>query len=195
MLTVASCRCLLGVDRVTSAVSRPLPVYLDQPTFSKFVRMSPSPAKASACAIRPTCASRRDGTRNSCLASDFASPATAALCSRTHLPDGQFPHARHAQIARRANLSHMFALAPSGKSRRCSRASRLDEEGRFGRSSRYVGRGCGGRGGHVRRTWPKADGEVVWFWRSEAGAKVAGFVLRTTVATKQWSPGRARYKP
>jgi hypothetical protein len=41
----------------------------------------------------------------------------------------------------------------------------------------------------------EADGEVVWSWRSEAGAKVAGSVLRTTVATKRWSPGRARYKP
>jgi hypothetical protein len=41
----------------------------------------------------------------------------------------------------------------------------------------------------------EADGEVVWSWRSEAGAKVAGSVLRTTVATKQRSPGRARYKP
>jgi len=40
-----------------------------------------------------------------------------------------------------------------------------------------------------------ADGEVVWFWRSEAGAKVAGLISRTTVATKQRSPGRARYKP
>src|ERR1700692_312556 len=89
----------------------------------------------------------------------------------THLPTTQFSHARHAQIARRANLSHASALAASGKSQRCSRASRLDEEGRFGRSSRYVGRGCGGRCGHVRRTWPEADGEVVWSWRSEAGAK------------------------
>ena len=110
-------------------------------------------------------------------------------------PDGQFPHVRHAKIARRANLSQVSELAPSGKSKPSSRASRLDEEGRFGRSSRYVGRGCGGRCGHVRRTWPEADGEVVWFWRSEAGAKVAGSVLRTTVATKQRSPGRARYKP
>ena len=39
---------------------------------------------------------------------------------------------------------------------------------------------------------PDADGEVVWSWRAEAGAKVAGYVQRTTVATKQRSPGRAR---
>jgi len=47
----------------------------------------------------------------------------------------------------------------------------------------------------VRRTWPEADGEVVWSWRSEAGVKVAGLISRTTVATKRRSPGRARYKP
>jgi len=63
------------------------------------------------------------------------------------------PHTRHAQFARRANLSHAFTLAASGKSQRSSRASRLDEEGRFGRSSRYVGRGCDGRERHVGRTW------------------------------------------
>jgi hypothetical protein len=39
-------------------------------------------------------------------------------------------HAHQAQIARRANLSQVSVLAPSGKSERCSRASRLDEEGR-----------------------------------------------------------------
>jgi hypothetical protein len=61
-------------------------------------------------------------------------------------------------------------------------------------SSRYVE--CG-----LRWTWKlrqtsaaAADGEVVWFWRSEAGAKVAGRVPRTTVATKRWSPRRARRK-
>jgi hypothetical protein len=34
-----------------------------------------------------------------------------------------------------------------------------------------------------------ADGEVVWSWRSEAGAKVAGSVPRTTVATKHGHRG------
>jgi hypothetical protein len=62
-------------------------------------------------------------------------------------------HTPHAQTARRANLPHASSLASSGKSKPCSRPSRLDEEGRFGRSSRHVRRGCGGRGGHVRRTW------------------------------------------
>ena len=29
-----------------------------------------------------------------------------------------------------------------------------------------------------------ADGEVVWSWRPDAGAKLAGAIPRTTVATK-----------
>jgi hypothetical protein len=36
-----------------------------------------------------------------------------------------------------------------------------------------------------------ADGEVVWFWRSEAGANVAGSIPRTTVATKQKVTGES----
>jgi len=57
-----------------------------------------------------------------------------------HLPDGQSAHARHAQTARRAILSQVSALVPSGKSPACFRASRLDEEGRYGQSSRNVRR-------------------------------------------------------
>ena len=68
-------------------------------------------------------------------------------------PDTQFPHTPHAHFARRANLPHPPSLASSGKSQAAFRASCLDEEGRFGRSSRTVGRGCDGRGWHVRRTW------------------------------------------
>jgi len=41
----------------------------------------------------------------------------------------------------------------------------------------------------------KADGEVVWSWRPDAGIKLAGDVPRTRVATKPGSPGRARRKP
>jgi hypothetical protein len=39
-----------------------------------------------------------------------------------------------------------------GKSQRCSRVSRLDEEGRFGRSSRHVGRGKSTPRSFKRRT-------------------------------------------
>jgi hypothetical protein len=41
------------------------------------------------------------------------------------------------------------------------------------------------------------DGEVVWFWRPDAGVKSA-MMLRITlmmVATKPGTPGRARSKP
>ena len=72
-------------------------------------------------------------------------------------PDGQFPHARHAQIARR-DLPHAFALAASGKSPRCSRAARLDEAFRPIVTTRGAG---------MRWTWmlgrtnvADADGEV-----------------------------------
>jgi hypothetical protein len=120
---------------------------------------------------------------------DGASAATAALCSCcTHLPDGQFPHARHAKIARRANLPQVSALAASGKSERSSRASCLDEEGRYGQSSRYVGRGCDGRGCHVRRTWPFADSEVAWSRPPDAEVKLA-MMLRITLATGAIKPG------
>jgi hypothetical protein len=47
------------------------------------------------------------------------------------LPDGQFAHGRHEQIARRANMSHAIALVPSGKSQAPFRASRGLEGGRF----------------------------------------------------------------
>jgi hypothetical protein len=50
--------------------------------------------------------------------------------ARYAFDDWQSAHARHAPIARRANLTHVFALAASGKSERSSRPSRLDEEGR-----------------------------------------------------------------
>jgi hypothetical protein len=56
------------------------------------------------------------------------------------LPDGQFTHICNADFARRANLPHLLTLALSGKSIASSRASRLDEEGRYGRSSRNVRR-------------------------------------------------------
>jgi hypothetical protein len=37
-----------------------------------------------------------------------------------------------------------------------------------------------------------ADGKAVWSWRSEAGAKSVEAIPPMTVATKRWSPGRAR---
>ena len=42
---------------------------------------------------------------------------------------------------------------------------------------------------------PEADGEVVWFWRPDAGAKVAGPVPADDGGKQARSPGRARRKP
>src|SRR5713101_676400 len=58
------------------------------------------------------------------------------------------------------------------------------------RSSRTLGRGCDGRGS-VRRNFAQTndaatDGEVVWSWRSDAGAKV----VKTLPAShgRRWQP-------
>jgi hypothetical protein len=42
-----------------------------------------------------------------------------------------------------------------------------------------------------------ADGEVVWFWRSDAGAKLAKTLTRLADdgGNQAWSSGRARRKP
>jgi hypothetical protein len=42
------------------------------------------------------------------------------------LPDGQFAHGRHAQIARRVIWSHHFGIAEIAKSVAWSASSRLD---------------------------------------------------------------------
>jgi hypothetical protein len=46
-----------------------------------------------------------------------------------------------------------------------------------------------------RRVATVAYGEVVWFWRPLAGAKLAGDEPQVTVTKKSWTPGRARSKP
>jgi hypothetical protein len=96
-------------------------------------------------------------------------------------PDGQFTHICDAGFARRANLPHLPTLAPSsGKSKASSSASRLDEEGRYGRSSRNVRRGAMDAAASARRdrravftvsgnrarktNGAEAYGEVLWSW-------------------------------
>src|SRR6516162_10589820 len=56
--------------------------------------------------------------------------------------------------------------------------------------------------GRVRRElcadeWREADGEVVWFWRPLAGAKLATMlcIAPMTVTKTSRTPGRARRKP
>jgi alkanesulfonate monooxygenase SsuD/methylene tetrahydromethanopterin reductase-like flavin-dependent oxidoreductase (luciferase family) len=43
--------------------------------------------------------------------------------------------------------------------------------------------GCGGREG-CETSAAEADGEVVWSWRPDAGAKFRGFIREATVANK-----------
>jgi hypothetical protein len=55
------------------------------------------------------------------------------MCARALLRcfgNDSISHARHAQIARRANVPHLFAVALSGKSKRCFRVP-PPHEGRF----------------------------------------------------------------
>jgi hypothetical protein len=58
------------------------------------------------------------------------------------------------------------------------------------RSSRTLGTGCDGRGSVrrnfcARRMMQLADGEVVWSWRSDAGAKFAGL---NESGDRRWQP-------
>jgi hypothetical protein len=59
------------------------------------------------------------------------------------------------------------------------------QEGRTRRHERGVG--CGGRGGVARRAALDADGEVVWSWRPDAGAKLSR--IRFAKVTGARTPG------
>jgi hypothetical protein len=93
-------------------------------------------------------------------------------------------HTHHAQIARRANLPHGDGDCHRPQIRTIIRTSRTHERG-ASRSSRTLGAGCGGRVSCARRTQANADGEVVWSWRSDAGAKVAGL---NESDDRRWQP-------
>src|SRR5580704_4925993 len=82
-----------------------------------------------------------------------------------------------------------FPLAPSGKSQRCSRASRCRKRG-ASRSSRTLEAGCDGRD-VLRDEQHIADGEIVWSWRPKAGAKFSR-MMRGDGDNKVRSPGRSR---
>ena len=83
-------------------------------------------------------------------------------------------HVRHAQIARRANVSHPDGCCLVGQIRTILRGSRTRYEGRFaivtnvGRGMRWTPHGQA----LLRKTTDDAaDGEVVWSRRPDAGAK------------------------
>ena len=100
---------------------------------------------------------------------------------RQILHDGQFVHGRHAQIARRVTLSQAAALVPSGKSDALIRTS-FPTEGRCATSSTRDGMRWTRQRAQTKRA--KADGEIVWSWRPDAGVKLAGDDLQATVAKK-----------
>jgi hypothetical protein len=97
---------------------------------------------------------RRDGRQN-------CKGKGSAVVSRRQLicPDGQSPHACHAQIARRANLSQPDGFAVTPKSAADFALSRPHQEGRFAVVTN-VEAGCDGR--ELSTSSTNADGEVVW---------------------------------
>jgi hypothetical protein len=77
---------------------------------------------------------------------------------------------------------------------------RADKEGRFGQSSRNVGRGmqwtsrCRARELSCADERHLADDKGVWSWHPWAGAKRAEDDRHATVTKRSWTPGRARNK-
>jgi hypothetical protein len=105
-------------------------------------------------------------------------------------PSGKSPPARKNLSSPRAKNISLF---PKPKSVVCSQPSRLDQRG-----VRVVTDvGCGMRWTLWRRktSGAIADGEDVWSWRPDAGAKVCGGHLRNDGGKRARSPGRARNKP
>ena len=70
------------------------------------------------------------------------------------------------------------------------RVSRLHKRG-VSRSSRTLEAGCGGRFGCALTNAAEADGEIVWSWRPDAGAKVAERSANDG-GKRARSPGRSR---
>jgi len=66
-------------------------------------------------------------------------------------------------------------------------SSRLDKRG--GRVVTNAGRDAMDAGNVDKTSDVAADGEVVWSWRSDAGAKLAGYDPQVTVATKHGHRG------
>jgi hypothetical protein len=98
----------------------------------------------------------------------------------------KFLHAGHARIARRASLSQVRALAPSGKSAADFRTSRLDKRG-VSRSSRHAGwdaMDVAARSGVSTFADERAatDGEIVWSW--PPGAEAQRNARKRVVATQ-----------
>jgi len=79
-------------------------------------------------------------------------------------------------------LCKNISLSPSGKSNLRLATSRLDKRG-----VRVVTNvGCGMQWTRIatQTSGTNADGEVVWFWRPDAGVKFREAIREATVATK-----------
>jgi hypothetical protein len=130
------------------------------------------------------------------------SVALSAILRGSHAPSTVKPAARKSEFrkSRQADLGRpvvrqktfRFPFAPD----RGLLALSCPHRGTYA-SSRTLKVGCGGRGCGSRRLALLADGEVVWFWRSDAGAKSVKTLVRLTGdgGNQAWSPGRARRKP
>jgi hypothetical protein len=114
--------------------------------------------------------------------------------SLPHVPESQ---GRYADFARRANLSRTAAIDLTPKSVASFPLVSFPIEG-GSRSSRTLGMGCDGRTSPsaiiARTNGVCADGEVVWFWRSNAGAKVVKTLRRLAGdgGNQAWSPGSTK---
>jgi hypothetical protein len=120
----------------------------------------------------------------------------SALPGPLQLHDGQSSHARHAQIARRANVSQPRIVASSGKSAASSARLALNE-GRIAIVTN-VERGMRWTQGAERNSCADerrlADGEVVWSWPPDAEAKLADVDPLMTGARKPGPRGEREGK-
>jgi hypothetical protein len=113
----------------------------------------------------------------------FAGRQSHWLRAASLRPQGKSGCSGCGKVTRRANHQSLsipsrkkIPLNPSGKSAIPIRPISPDERGVAHVTKRVVG--CGGRGACERRAQAPADGEVVWSWRPDAGAKFAKDALR-----------------
>ena len=101
-----------------------------------------------------------------------------AMTMRTNLPRQNNPTGKSAKSCPAAAKKILRLTRRANQRYHSARLTRY--EGRCARHERAVG--CGGRGSCSRRTQPIADGEVVWSWRPDAGAKFCESHRGATVA-------------
>ena len=103
-----------------------------------------------------------------------------ASIAQSDLPDGLFGDGRVQPLLQK------YSASPLTQIKSKTLPSRSRKRG-GSRSSRTLGAGCDGRGSvrrvnNARTNDVAADGEVVWSWRPDAGAKLAETIPQVTVA-------------